>query len=251
MHSLAGVAAAFCIEESTQRGSEMDSKPQLPRCRHRSCEKPVPALVHLLTPSHLSTGPSTNPRNPSPSWFLLSPGTKCSSGRLDSQCTLAHGTEMNLWQIKQHGRRAVAKERKYQGTGITAPAPCLAARTRSKMGDGRTRPAPKHKVPFNLQTSIHARNFPTPEASWESIWEQKAKVSPRPSTKSRRKARACPIPFHTNRLASGAKSHKGHALARHIPPGPPCPPHPPLPTRAENTSSGSDLEPRWLGPKCR
>lgn len=130
---------------------------------------------------------------------------------------------MNLWQIEQHGRRAVAKERKYQGTGITAPAPCLAARSCSKTGDGEPELTPKHKVLFNLQTFIQARNFPTPEASQESIWGQKVKMSPRPSTKSQRKARACPIPFHTNRLASGAKSHKGHALARHIPPGPPCP----------------------------
>lgn len=91
--------------------------------------------------------------------------------------------------------------------------------------DGRrgTRAAPKHKIPFNLQTFIQASSLPTPEASEESSWEQKVKTSPRPSTKTRRKARACPIPFHTNRLASGAKSHKGHALARHIPPGPPCP----------------------------
>lgn len=29
------------------------------------------------------------------------------------------------------------------------------------------------------------------------------------------------------------------------------PPHPRLPTRAENTSSGSDFEPRWPGPKRR
>lgn len=92
--------------------------------------------------------------------------------------------------------------------------------------DGRrgTRTAPTTQdTLYNLQTFIQASNLPTPEGSEESRWEQKVKTSPRPSTKTRRKARACPIPFHTNWLASGAKSHKGHALARHIPPGSPCP----------------------------
>lgn len=128
-----GVAAAFHIEESTQRGSETHAKPQLPRCGH-NCEKAVPAcLPHCPV---FPQGPPPTPRNPSPSWFLLSLGTKCSSGHLDSKCTLAYGTETNLWQIKQYGRRAVAKERKYQGIGITAPAPCLAARSCGKTGEG-------------------------------------------------------------------------------------------------------------------
>lgn len=55
---------------------------------------------------------------------------------------------MNLWQIKQHGRRAVAKERKYQGTGITTPVPCPAARLYSKMGEGEPELPPQHKIPF-------------------------------------------------------------------------------------------------------
>lgn len=140
-HNLRGVAEAFHIEESTQRGSKADAKPQLPQCRpRRSCEKPVLTLLHL---PHGPTRPPTNPRNPSPRWFLLSPGTKCSSGHLDSKCTLAYGTEMNSWQIKQHGRRAVAKERKYQGTGITTPVPCPAARLYSKMGEGEPELPPK------------------------------------------------------------------------------------------------------------
>lgn len=85
--------------------------------QRETCETPVLAPIQFHTCPSLHEGLLT-PRNLVPSWPLLFPGSKC---------TLAYGTELNLWQTKQHGLGAVAEERKYQGTGITAPPPCLAS----------------------------------------------------------------------------------------------------------------------------
>lgn len=152
-HNLTGVCCGFphlrIHSERLRGGCE-----QLPPCRYRrSCEKPAFALLHLLHHPIFPQRPPTNPRNPSRSWFLLSPGTKCFTGHLDSKCTLAYGTEMNLWQIQQHGRRAVATERKYQGTGITTPIPCLAARLCSKMGEGEPELPPNTRYPLTFKLS--------------------------------------------------------------------------------------------------
>lgn len=70
----------------------------------------------------------------------------------------------------------VAEERKYQGTGITAPAPCLAARSCGERGEGgpELSPRPKHRIPFD--PSIQARNMPTPGALREPAGDRTKEV---------------------------------------------------------------------------
>lgn len=181
---------------------------------------------------------------------MLSPGTKCSSGHLDSKCTLAYGTEMNLWQIEQHGRRAVAKERKYQGTGITAPAPCLAARSRSKTGEGnQNRPANARypstsKLPSRLETCLPLRHLR------KAAGNRKLKC-PQDKSQGSKEGKGLSHPVSHQPAGQRGKEPQGTRVGPPHSSRPSLPPHPLLPTRAENTSSGSDLEPRWLGPKCR
>lgn len=70
------------------------------------------------------------------------------------QMYLGLQAELNLWQTKQHGYRAAAEERKYQGTGITAPARCLAARSCSKKGRMEARTVPPN-IGYPLTPKLH------------------------------------------------------------------------------------------------
>ena len=208
----------------------------------------APSPPHAQGPPHTPTpGCPRVQAGPEQGLPLPPPQPSQRKPKYGSKRAPAHRTEPNLQQSQAAWPRG-CRRRSGNTRALASPNQLhAAARMHCRRGAETRKPPPEHAAsprPRPPQSASPPQHLREPARSGRKGRETT------PKTQCPGSGAPCPVPSRPW-PARGAKSHEGHAPARHIPPRPPCPPPPLLPTRAENTSSGSDLEPRWLRPKCR
>lgn len=208
-------------------------------------EGPLPTPSRRCPPFHLwpLSRSSSHPLLPGASWSWAAAPPPPMKPKCGFKRALAHGTELDLQQTKAAWPRGA----EIPGCWHHKPARHPAARMRCRRG-AETEAAPKHAAaPRPVQPEIEPLLGRQLGAGAGQVGHPRGCC---PDSRAPRKTRACPVPFQPW-PAHGAKSCEGHAVAPAHSSQASLPPPLLLPTRAENTPSGSDLEPCWLRPKCR